>query len=114
MDEATVIKLMKDCGMFGAKFGETDARMIFQRVKLGRKAEIDFDRFLAVLQETAKAKGVPYDELISTAWLQLQVALAAALVAAGVVAVVGLLLLLRGRGGAESARSQGASTCPSG
>jgi hypothetical protein len=73
MDEAALIKLMQDCGVLDSSFTESAARMSFQKIKLGRKTEIDFERFQALVREIATSKGVPYDEIVSVAWLQLQV-----------------------------------------
>jgi hypothetical protein len=73
MDEAALIKCMQDCGAFDSTFTVSAARMTFSKTKLGKKSEIDFDRFQVLVQEIAKLKGTPYNEVVSSAWLQLQV-----------------------------------------
>jgi hypothetical protein len=66
MTQDQLIKFAVDCELVEAKkLPESEVALMFSKVKLGKKTEIDFERFQECLRMMAVAKGIPYHQIIA-------------------------------------------------
>jgi hypothetical protein len=66
MTQEQLVKFAQDCELIEEKkLPETEVNLMFSKVKLGKKTEIDFERFQECLRMMAIAKLIPYHQLIT-------------------------------------------------
>ena len=63
--QAGCVKFAKNTGLLDAKLSEADITMIFAGVKLGKKEELNFDRFQEAVRKMAQKKEVTYQQGLS-------------------------------------------------
>jgi len=56
MDGRTFVKVCKDCGLYDKKFIQTNADLIFTKVKERQTRKITFEQFKIALQQIADLK----------------------------------------------------------
>jgi len=64
LDSANFASFAVDCMLVDKAFSQTDATMIFSKVKLGKKTELSFDRFEEAVRQIAVAKNLTFNECI--------------------------------------------------
>jgi len=63
MDGRTFVKVCKDCGLYDKKFIQTNADLIFTKVKERQSRKITFEQFKIALQQIADLKKVPLEDV---------------------------------------------------
>jgi hypothetical protein len=64
IDNRTLVRFAEECGIVGGTLAAKDVDLMFARVKVGKKQELNLDRFTEALRQMSVAKEMTYTELV--------------------------------------------------
>jgi len=65
MDGRTFVKVCKDCNLYDKKFTQTNADLIFTKIKDRQARKITYAQFESALKQVAELKKVPFEDVLN-------------------------------------------------